>query len=94
MKCIIDLYLLCYIYSWHLVTKISDDDTSRSRQQVPLTTVWHSTQCQNQPVNGAGHEASVLYFGVVWIKFKLTSLYFTVLLSHIWKIFDLFLFLD
>jgi len=94
MKCIIDLYLLYYIYTWNLVTKISDESTSRSRQQVPLTTVCHSTQCQNQPVIGAGHEASVVYFGVVRIKFKLTTLYFTVLLSHIWKILDLFLFHD
>lgn len=94
MKCIIDLYLLYYIYTWYLVTKISDEGTSRSRQQVPLTTVCHSTQCQSQPVNVAGHEASVLYFGVVRIKLKLTSLYFTVLLSHIQKIIDLFLFHD
>ena len=91
-----DSVLLEYetVLTWQLVTRVSKQVTSRSRQQVPLTTVCHSTQCRNQPLNGAGRETSVLYFGVVRIKFRLTSLYFAVLLSHIWKIFDLFLFRD
>jgi hypothetical protein len=96
ITCSLDSVLLEYetLLTWQLVTKVSKECTSRSRQQVPLTTVCHSTQCRNQPVIGAGREASVLYFGVVRIKFILTSLYFAVLLSNFWKILDLFLFRD
>jgi hypothetical protein len=64
------------IWNCQLVTKVSKESTSRSRQQVPLTTVCHSTQYQNQPVTGAGREASVFYFSVVRIKFRLTSQYY------------------
>jgi len=85
--------LFSYCFT-QLLTKFSEEGTRTSRQQVPLTNVCHSTQCQNQPVICADREASVFYFGVVRVKFRLTSLYLAVLLSHFRKILDLFLFHD